>query len=149
MNAIIQTSLLEKSYNKYYATICQKLGFLTQDFTQNFYGAIFDILTGPVKKYPGKKLIKLSKFLSDSLIMGSINSKLFKFMQVDSLSKPILQLGKLILKQIFQRMTKETLRDMGYKLAKKGENFDVCEHLRNITILILRKEKEYCKKLLK
>lgn len=149
MNAIIQTCLLEKSYNKYYSKICQKLSYLSQDFTQNLYGALFEILLHSIKKMNGKKLIKLSKLMSDCLILGVIGAKLFKYLQVDNLNKPTLQLTKLILKQLFQRMAKEDLCELACKISKKGANFDTCDHLRNITVLIMNKEEEYCKKMRK
>lgn len=148
MNVIIQTSLMEKSYNTFYCKILQKLGFLSQDFTQNLYGAIFDILLGPVNKYSAKKLTKFSKMLSDCLIMGIVNTKLFKFMQVSNLNNTTLQIGKLIVKQIFQRLSKEEVRTMAFKIAKNPHNADVCEHLRNITMLIQKKESEYSTKML-
>ena len=86
--------------------------------------------------------------LSDCLIMGIVNTKLFKFMQVSNLNNTTLQIGKLIVKQIFQRLSKEEVRTMAFKIAKNPHNADVCEHLRNITMLIQKKESEYSTKML-
>lgn len=98
LNCIIQTCLLEKSYNSYYGKVLHKLGFFGQDFTQNLYAAFFDILSGQITKFSDKQLVKFSKLVADCLLTGATNFKFFKYLQVDSLSKQTLQLTKLVLK---------------------------------------------------
>lgn len=80
------------------------------------------MLQGKIAKYSDKKIVKLSKIVADCLQTGAVNFKFFKYLQVDSLSKQTLSFTKLVLKQLFQRMTSSDLRSLAEAISKVPGN---------------------------
>ena len=145
-NAILHSAINEAKYKDFYSKIINILVITFEDYKQGMHFALWDVFP-LIKKFEKGKLLKFARFISDLLIGGGIDHRVFKFLDVEQISKQTLQISIVIIKNWMMKAQKEELVRACKLLAQKNENMEICENLKKIAILVEGSKDKYMGKM--
>lgn len=132
----------EKKFNNFYGEISSKLCHLQKEFQTAFFYVIWDQLL-EVDSLNAKQVLKLAKFINSLFSSKAIDSRIFKFLNRDTIDKKTLQITKNVLKNILLEYDKNEVKQMAFKIAAKEGWENVSRNLGDVCLLVENKKEKY------
>lgn len=132
----------EKKYNNFYGGMASKLCHLQKEYQTAFYYVIWDEFS-EIENLNSKKILKFAKFINSLLKSKAADSRLFKFLNRDSIDKKTLQVTKNMLKNILSDYERNEVKQMAFKIAAKEGWESVSRNLGDVCFLVESKKEKY------
>ena len=136
---ILKCCLNEKTFNKFYLAVAQKIISLKPEFSYSFQICLWDEIKSLDESTESHTLVTLAKFSCGLMTAGALDHRYLKFLDQNPLPLQVAKFTNSLLFSFFKAQSKEQLIEFAKKLKKKNISVDTCSNLRRILRYIQKK----------